>query len=324
MKVLVTGGAGFIGSHTIKALLERGDEVVCIDNLNDYYNPKLKEHRLKQFESNKNFKFYKEDLANVEKLKKILDIENPEKIIHLAARAGVRESVKYPLLYEEANIKALVALLELSKNIKNFVFASTSAIYGDSKEIPFKESQTIGATQSFYAASKLAGENICHYYSEVFNIPITCLRFFTVYGPSTRPDMALFKFTHRIFHGKEIDAYGFGKLKRDFTYVTDVVAGILLALDKNLKFEIINLGNENPHEVNYLISLIEKNLNKKAIINYVPKPAGDVDITYADTSKAKNLLNYKPKVQIEEGVKNFVEWYVTEGSKFFPAESIQK
>ncbi len=324
MKILVTGGAGFIGSFTCKALLERGDQVVCIDNLNDYYNPKLKEHRLKQFEKNKNFRFYREDIANAEKLKEIFEMEKPEKIIHLAARAGVRESVKHPLLYEEANLKALTVILELSKNIKNFVFASTSAIYGDSKEIPFKESQVIGATQSFYAVSKLAGENICGYYAEVFKIPITCLRFFTVYGPSTRPDMAIFKFTHRIFHEKEIDAYGFGKLKRDFTYVTDIVDGIISALDKGLKFEIINLGNENPHEVNYLISLIEKNLNKKAKINYVPKPPGDVDITYADTTKAKTLLNYNPKVKIEEGVKNFVEWYVKEGSEFFPPDSIQK
>jgi len=322
MKILVTGGGGFIGSYTCKALLERGDEVICIDNLNDYYNPELKRYRLKELEKNKNFKFYKEDIANFEKLKEIFEKEKPEKVIHLAARAGVRESVKYPLLYEEANIKALVSILELSKNIKSFIFASTSAIYGNSKEIPFKESQQVDSTISFYAASKLAGEVICKYYSIVFNIPITCLRFFTVYGPSGRPDMALFKFTHKIFHDQQIEAYGFGKLKRDFTYVTDIVSGIIAALDKNLKFEIINLGNEEPHEVNYLIALIEKNLNKKAKVNLVPAPPGDVDITYADTSKAKELLNYKPKVRIEEGVKNFVEWYLKEGNQFFTKDSI--
>ncbi len=323
MKIIVTGGAGFIGSHTCKVLLDRGDEVVCIDNLNDYYSPELKKHRLRQFEDNKNFKFYKEDVINFEALSKIFEIEKPEKVIHLAARAGVRESVKKPLLYAEANITALVSILELSKSIKNFIFASTSSIYGDSKEIPFKESQIIGPTQSFYAASKLAGEDICKYYSSVSNIPITCLRFFTVYGPSGRPDMALFKFTHGIFNDQQIDAYGFGKLKRDFTYVTDIVSGILSALDKNLKFEIINLGNENPHEVNYLISLIEKNLGKKARVNYVPKPPGDVEMTCADVTKARQLLGYNPRVNIEEGVKNFVEWYLNEGKSFFSKDSLK-
>jgi UDP-glucuronate 4-epimerase len=307
MNILVTGGAGFIGAHVCKALLSRGDSVICIDDFNDYYDPKLKESRVKEF--SENFKLYRADIRDFDVLKKIFSAHKIDKVAHLAARAGVRASLQNPFIYEEVNVKGTLNLLELSKDVKNFVFASSSSVYGGNKKIPFSESDPVDNQISPYGATKKAGEVLCHCYNYLYNIPISCLRFFTVYGPSGRPDMALFKFTKAISEGKTIDVYGNGKMKRDFTYVDDVVAGILAALDNNYPFEIFNLGNSNTVELMYFISLIEGELGKKAKINFLPMQPGDVPVTYADISKAKKMLGFVPKTKIEKGVRLFIDWY---------------
>ncbi len=310
MNILVTGGAGFIGSHVCEALLDKYHTVICIDDFNDYYSPKFKENNIKKIKDNDNFKLYKQDIRNFEALKKIFKENNIDKIIHLAARAGVRASLKDPLLYEEVNVKATLNLLELAKefNIKTFIFGSSSSIYGLTKKIPFSETDNTQPI-SPYGITKKIGEQLCYVYNHLYNINITCLRFFSVYGPRGRPDMAMYKFTKLIKEDKEIEMYGDGTTKRDYTYVADIVAGIIAALEKNISFEIINLGNNQTVELKYFISLIEKELNKKAKIKNLPEQKGDVPLTYADIEKAKSLLNYEPKVKIEEGVKSFIGWF---------------
>lgn len=311
MNILVTGGAGFIGSHVVDTLLERGDNVICVDNFNDYYNPEFKHENVRLAKLNPNYKLYEIDITNYLALKKIFMKNNVDKIIHLAARAGVRPSIQQPFLYEEVNIKGTLNLLELAKDfkIKNFVFSSSSSVYGNSTKVPFSEKDNVDFPISPYAATKKSAELFCYNYHHLYNIPITCIRPFTVYGPRGRPDMAPYKFTELISTGKPIDMFGDGSMKRDFTYVTDIVFGIIAALDKNLDFEIINLGNSNPVELRRFIQIIEEAVGKKAIINQKPVPPGDVKITYADVSKAKELLGYDPQVKIEEGMNNFVRWY---------------
>ncbi len=315
MRLLVTGGAGFIGSHVCEALLERGDKVVCIDNFNDYYDPKQKEKNIFEYLKNPNFKLYRKDICDFNSLKKIFEKENPQKIIHLAARAGVRASVKQPLLYYETNVKGTLNLLNLAKEyeIKNFVFGSSSSVYGSRSKGPFSEQDRVDNPISPYAATKKAGEELCHCYHHLYNLSIICLRLFTVYGPRGRPDMAVRKFTTLINNKKEIAVYGDGTSQRDYTYVADVVDGILKAADKNWKFEIINLGNNKPIKLNYLIKLIGQNLFKKAKIRREKMQPGDVLITYADIDKANNLLHWKPKTGIEEGIQKFTKWYKEHG-----------
>lgn len=311
-KILVTGGAGFIGSHLCEALLKRGDSIVCADDFNDYYSPKIKEQNIKECLKSKNFRLYREDIRDLKKLKIIFDDNEITGVVHLAARAGVRPSIANPLLYEETNVKGTLNLLELSKNVKNFIFGSSSSVYGNSKT-PFSEEDRVDNPISPYAATKKAGELLCSTYHHLYNIPVTCLRFFTVYGPRGRPDMAPYKFTKLIDEGMEIEMYGDGSAKRDYTYITDVVSGILAALDKRSEFEIINLGNSKTVELNYFISLIEKLLSKKAKIRKMPMQPGDVNATWADISKAKKLLGWEPKVRIEEGMEKFVKWFGEEG-----------
>jgi len=311
MKILVTGCAGFIGSHVSEALLERGDFVVGLDEVNDYYDVKIKENNLRILKNHKNFVFYKEDIRNFKGLKRIFAKEKPEKIVHLAARAGVRPSIEQPLLYEEVNVKGTMHLLELAKEykVKSFVFASSSSVYGNQKKVPFSETDDVNNPISPYAATKKAGELLCYTYHHLYNMKITCLRFFTVYGPRGRPDMAPYKFTKAILAGKPIQRFGDGKTKRDYTYIADIVKGVVAAADAELGFEIINLGNHKPVELNKLISTIENATGKKAIMEQMPMQLGDVEITYADISKAKKLLNYKPETSIEEGMQSFVKWY---------------
>ena len=307
----VTGGAGFIGSHVIKTLLDRNDFVVCIDDFNDYYDPKLKEYRINEFIQHKNFKLYRKDIRDFKAIEKIFIENKIDKVIHLAARAGVRSSISNPLLYEEVNINGTLKLLELAKEfkIKNFIFASSSSVYGETMKLPFSEKNPCNSPISPYGATKCAGELLCYTYHCLYKIPITCLRFFTVYGPKGRPDMALFKFTKLISEGKEIPVFGQGNMKRNFTYISDIVDGIVAAADKNLNFEIINLGGSETIDLKVFIKIIEKAFGKKAKKKQLPMQPGDVRTTWADCSKAERLLDYAPKIKIEEGIKLFVEWF---------------
>src|SRR3989344_3090217 len=258
MKILVTGGAGFIGSHVSEELLVRGDEVVSIDNFNDYYNPKIKDRNIIDCCNRDNFKLYKGDILDYSLMKNIFAREEPKKIIHLAARAGVRPSINNPFLYEEVNIRGTLNLLELAKEFKldNFVFASSSSVYGNRTDGCFKETDNVDKPISPYAASKKAGELFCHTYSNLYDLNCSCLRFFTVYGPRGRPDMAPFKFVDKIARGEEIEIYGEGISKRDYTYIDDIVEGVAIALEGNFRYEIFNLGGSNPIQLNYFVYLI--------------------------------------------------------------------
>jgi len=290
MKILVTGGAGFIGSHLTKALLKRGDKVIVVDNFDPLYSVRVKK-------------------MNVSPFKK----HQIDKIVHLAALASPPISMKEPLDYAHVNYYGTVSLLEVSvkSKVKNFVFASTCAIYGGSARVPFKESDSLDKPISQYAATKAAGELICYTYHHIYKMPITCLRFFTVYGPNKRPyGMAHQKFIKLVYANKPLPVYGDGSMARDYTYVDDTVSGILLSLDKNLPFEVINLGNSAAVTLTQLISVIEKALSKKAIINNLPIPKTEVPITYADITKAKSLLGYNPKTSLEEGVEKQVEFFL--------------
>jgi UDP-glucuronate 4-epimerase len=311
MVIIVTGAAGFIGSHTCEELLKRGEKVIGIDNINNYYEQKQKKENLKILKKYSSFTFYKKDITNLNSIKRIFEKHKPKKIIHLAARAGVRPSIKDPLLYEKVNVKGTINLLELAKDFKleNFVFASSSSVYGNQKKIPFSETDDVDNPISPYAATKKTGELICYTYHHLYKLNTTCLRFFTVYGPRGRPDMAPFLFTKWILEGKPIKRFGDGKQKRDFTFIKDIVAGVIAANDKPLGYEIINLGNNKPIELNKFILVIENITGKKANIKQLPKQPGDVDLTYADVKKANKLLGYKPSINIEEGMKEFIEWY---------------
>ncbi|MBI2575334.1 GDP-mannose 4,6-dehydratase [Candidatus Woesearchaeota archaeon] len=311
MNVLVTGGAGFIGSHVADKLLERGDKVSCVDNFNDYYEPEMKKRNIKQAQQNRNFTLYREDILNLKQMEDIFGKAKPEAVIHLAARVGVRPSLKEPLLYEEVNVKGTLHILELCRKhgIRKIVFASSSSVYGANKKVPFSEDDRTDRPISPYGATKKAGELLCHSYNSLYRMDISCLRFFTVYGERGRPDMAPYKFTKLISEGKEIDVSGDGRTKRDYTYVADIVQGVTAALDRELGYEIINLGNSNTVELQYLIGLIEKELGKKARIKEMPMQPGDLPVTCADITKAKRLLGFSPRTKIEAGIKNLVAWY---------------
>ncbi len=312
MKILVTGGAGFIGSHTINALLSKRYNIICIDDFNDYYSPQVKRNNIKPFLKNNKFKLYVCDILDYKKLNFIFKKHKPNIICHLAARAGVRASILNPFIYERVNVGGTINILELSRiyKIKNIIIASSSSVYGNNKKIPFSENDRVDNPISPYASTKRAVELLAYNYHHLYGLNCTCLRFFTVYGPSGRPDMAPYIFTDRIYKGKEIVKFGNGTTKRDYTYISDIVNGIISSIDKKFGYEIINLGNNNPVELNYFIKLIEKLLNKKAKIKQMPMQPGDVKVTYADINKAKRLLNYEPVVSIEEGMERFIHWYL--------------
>ena len=311
MVILVTGGAGFIGSHVTKKLLERGDQVVCLDDFNDYYDPKIKEDRVKPFQYNKDWRLYRGDIRDTELTRKIFKENKIDKVCHLAARAGVRYSLQYPLLYEDVNIKGTMNLLENAKEfkVKNFVYASSSSVYGNNKKVPFSETDNVDNPISPYAATKKACELLAHYYHHLYGLKCTGLRYFTVYGPWGRPDMALFMFTSNILKDKPIDIYNFGKMERDFTYIDDIVQGTVAAIDKDLEFEIINLGNNKPEELLFFIEVIERALGKKAKKNLMPIQPGDVPKTFANIEKARKLLHFAPETSIEKGIERFVKWH---------------
>ncbi|MCK5122948.1 MAG: GDP-mannose 4,6-dehydratase [Candidatus Pacebacteria bacterium] len=311
MKILVTGGAGFIGSHLVKRLLNEGFSVVCVDNFNNFYDPQVKERNVKNFINNPNFRLYREDIRNFEVLSKIFERERIDKIVHLAAMAGVRNSIRCPSLYTEVNIPGTVNLLELAKKYKisNFVFASSSSVYGGNKKVPFSEDDPVNYPISPYAAAKKAGELICYTYHHLYNLNITCLRFFTVYGPAGRPDMAPYKFTRLVLKGDKILMFGDGSSQRSYTYVDDIIEGISSALDKELGYEIINLGGSELVSLKNFISLIENISGRKAKIKRALEQPGDMPITYADISKAKRLLNYAPRTNLEKGMTIFISWF---------------
>ena len=310
MKILITGGAGFIGSHLAKKLIERGDKVVLIDNFNDYYDPRLKHDRIKKFLQGYKFVLYKGDIRNFKLLEKVFQKEKLDKIVHLAAMAGVRNSLINPLLYEDVNVIGTINLLELSvkHKIKNFVFASSSSVYGNNKKTPFSETDSVDRPVSPYAATKKACELISHVYSHIYGLPVTALRYFTVYGPWGRPDMALFLFVDAIIKNKPIKVFNYGKMTRNFTYVDDIVSGTIKVLDANLRYEIMNIGGDREDTLLKFIETIEKHVGKKAKKKLMPIQPGDVPSTVADIRKLRRL-GWKPKTRIEEGIKKFVEWY---------------
>jgi len=309
-KLLVTGGAGFIGSHLIKKLIDK-HKIICVDNFNKYYDPKLKKDRIKNLLKNKNFKLCKINIADFKGLKEIFEKEKIDILVHLAAQAGVRYSLVNPFVYEKTNVLGTVNLLELSKDykIKKFIFASSSSVYGNNKKAPFSEDNKLDNPASLYGATKIAGEAVCKSYYSLYKIPICALRFFTVYGPWGRPDMAYFKFTKALFEDKPIDVYNFGRLSRDFTYIDDIIDGILKAINYNFDFEIINLGNNKPINLLYFIKVIEEAAGKKAKKKMMGMQKGDVKRTWADIGKAKKLLGWQATTDIKKGIDRFVKWY---------------
>jgi UDP-glucuronate 4-epimerase len=311
MKVLITGGAGFIGSHTTTALLSRGDQVVCLDNFNDYYSPERKRKNVAEFLGDIGYSLYEGDIRDRERLGEIFAKEKPDKVIHIAAMAGVRPSIERPLLYEEVNIKGTLNMLEAARRhrVTNFLFASSSSVYGGQEKVPFSEDDPIASPISPYAATKAAGELLCHTYHHLYGLNVTCLRFFTVHGPKGRPDMAPYLFTQWVFEGAELKMFGDGTTSRDYTYIDDIVSGVVAALDADLSYEIINLGNSQTVVLRDFIALVEDLVGKKANIVQLPMQPGDMPRTCADISKARHLLGYDPQTPVEKGMKHFVAWY---------------
>lgn len=311
MKYLITGSAGFIGFHVIKKLLDQGKQVVGIDNFNDYYDVQLKENRNKILEENPDFSLYRIDLCNKKSLTEIFEKEKISKVCHLAAQAGVRYSLENPYIYVQANTAAFVNIIEEVKkhSLPHFVYASSSSVYGANKKIPFSEEDDVNKPISLYAATKRSTELIAYTYHHLFNIKSSGLRFFSVYGTYGRPDMALFMFVKAIIENKPIDLYNYGKMKRDFTYITDIVDGVLASLENEFEYEIFNLGNNKPESLLDFVEIIEKNLGKKAKKNLVEIQPGDTEKTYANIDKAKKMLSFSPSVPIEKGIKEFINWY---------------
>lgn len=318
MTILVTGAAGFIGSYVAKALLSRGAEILGIDSLNTYYDPKLKQARLHELERNPGFKFVFADLGRFPALMAATDSsrERITAIVHLAAQAGVRHSIDHPLDYLNANLGGHLHILELARqlpNLKHLVYASSSSVYGASQRIPFALDDPCDRPVSLYAATKRSDELMSEAYAGLYGIPLTGLRFFTVYGPAGRPDMAYFKFTANILAGKPIEVMGDGTQRRDFTYIDDIVAGVLAALDRppgrDRLHRIFNLGNDRPERLSRLLELVEQACGKKAEIKTLPVAAGDVPSTWADISVSRSELGYDPKTPLEVGIPKFVEWY---------------
>ena len=329
MKVLITGAAGFIGSTLGLKLLERGDEVIGIDNLNDYYDVNLKLARLERLKAYDKFTFVKIDLADREGMAKLFAEQKPQRVVNLAAQAGVRYSIENPLSYVDSNLVGFANILEGCRHnhIEHLVYASSSSVYGLNTNMPFSVHQNVDHPISLYAASKKANELMAHTYAHLYNLPTTGLRFFTVYGPWGRPDMALFKFTKGILEDTPIDIYNHGKMRRDFTYIDDIVEGVVRVLDKipepnpgwsgdrpdpctsPAPYRLYNIGNNNPVELMHYIETLEKALGKTAQKNFMPMQDGDVPATYADVDDLQQDVGFKPETSVEEGIGRFVAWY---------------
>lgn len=311
--ILVTGGAGFIGSHLVDRLRAEGDwRVTVIDDLNDFYSPEIKRSNIAAHLGDPDFKFVERDIRVADELKVVFDEDNFDVIVHLAARAGVRPSLNEPKLYVETNINGTVNLLELAREfgVGQFVFGSSSSVYGINSKVPFSEDDKIFQPISPYAATKAAGELLCHTYSHLYDIRTVCLRFFTVYGARQRPDLAIHKFTKLITEGRPIQVFGDGSSRRDYTYIDDIIQGVRASIDYDGSMhEVFNLGESETTELSRLIDLIENAVGNKAIIDRQPMQPGDVPVTFADISKARRLLNYDPHTKIETGIPNFVAWY---------------
>ena len=329
MKVMVTGAAGFIGYHVSKRLLERGDEVLGIDNLNDYYDVSLKEARLAQIQERQGFSFHKIDLSDREEIAKLFDERPVDCVVNLAAQAGVRYSLQNPHAYVDSNLVGFVNILEGCRHndVKHLVYASSSSVYGSNKNLPFSVAHSVDHPVSLYAATKKANELMAHTYSHLYGLPTTGLRFFTVYGPWGRPDMAAFLFAKAILEDRPIDVYNHGKMRRDFTYIDDIVTGVVLTLDNtampdedyssktptpetsSVPYRIYNIGNNQSVELDYFIELIEKGLGKKAKKNLLPMQPGDVEETCADVDALMRDVGFSPSTPIEVGIERFLDWY---------------
>ena len=329
MKILITGSAGFIGSELCIKLLDKGKEIIGVDNHNDYYDPTLKEKRLKRFQNHENYTHYKVDISDLKNLEQVFFDHEPDMVVNLAAQAGVRYSIENPLAYVESNIVGFANILECSRrlNVKHLVYASSSSVYGANTKMPFAVTDNVDHPLSLYAASKKTNELMAHTYSHLYKIPTTGLRFFTVYGPWGRPDMALFKFTKAIISGDAIDVFNFGKHRRDFTYIDDIVEGVMRIIEKPAMpnnfwsgenpdpsssmapWRVYNIGNNQPIELMDYIKALESALGIEAKINLLPLQPGDVPDTFADVDALVRDFEYKPSTSIEDGVRNFVHWY---------------
>lgn len=328
-KILVTGCAGFIGFHLCKLLIDEEYEVFGLDNLNGYYDINLKYTRLKELGINRssiiksnpkfqyskkyaNFYFSKVNILNTEEIKFAFNNFAPKKVVHLAAQPGVRSSLEDPFTCVQTNLIGFVNIIELSRkyNVKGFIYASSSSVYGGNKKMPSSTDDRVSSPLSLYSASKRANELIAHTYSNIYGLPTTGLRYFTVYGPWGRPDMAIFIFAKKIFADELISVFNNGKMKRDFTYIDDILSGTKSAIEKNYNCQVFNLGNNKSEDLMYVISLIEKYIGKKAKINFLPMQPGDVIESYADIDKSAEMLNYRPTININVGIKNFVKWYL--------------
>ncbi len=314
--ILITGGAGFIGSHLVEHLLaEKIWRVSVVDDFNDFYAPALKRANVAAHSANENYQLFEANICDADALRKIFAENNFDTIVHLAARAGVRPSLSQPKLYAETNINGTLNLLDLAREfkVKQLVFGSSSSVYGNNEKVPFSEDDKIFHPISPYAATKAAGELICHTYSHLYDIRAVCLRFFTVYGARQRPDLAIRKFSQLISEGKPIQVFGDGTTRRDYTFIDDIIQGVRAAIDYDKSiFEVFNLGESQTVELKYLIELLEKNLDRKAIIERQPMQPGDVPQTFADISKARELLNYNPQTKIEAGIEKFTDWFKRE------------
>ncbi len=312
MKFLVTGGAGFIGSHLCQRLLEAGHAVWALDDLNPFYDVAIKQRNLCEIRAlKKPFVFVHADITDGPGLKSLVDEVKFDQIVHLAARAGVRPSLSEPALYHRVNVEGTVHLLEAARlgGVKKIILASSSSVYGVNSRVPFGESDPVFSPISPYAASKLACESLGHVYHHVYGMDVVALRFFTVYGPRQRPDLAIHKFARLIDAGSPVPMFGDGSAARDYTYITDILDGVMACAQKHFGFEIFNLGEAQTVKLNELVGLLEAALGKKAVLERHPWPPGDVPITYADISKAQRFLDYRPRVKIEEGIGRFIEWF---------------
>jgi UDP-glucuronate 4-epimerase len=317
-RVLLTGGAGFIGSHLAEALLRRGSRLSIVDELNDFYSPERKKANLAEVRQVGEFEFFQADICDKSNLREAFESFRPDTIVHLAARAGVRPSLQDPALYERVNIAGTLNVLELCREfeVPKFIFGSSSSVYGVAERVPFSESNTELRPISPYAATKLAGEMLCFTYAYLYGLTAVCLRFFTVYGPRQRPDLAIHKFTGLLETEHPLPIFGDGLSGRDYTYVEDIVAGVLASIEYgpasgpgNSRFDIFNLGNSHPVRLGELVELLEKATGRRAVRQQLPEQPGDVPITWADISKAKRLLGYDPQTPIEKGLEQFVSWY---------------
>ena len=312
-RILVTGGAGFIGSHLCEALLEQGREVLVLDNFNDFYDPAIKRKNVEKALTYSQYSLKDGDIRDDELVDEIMTQFKPQAVIHLAAMAGVRPSIQKPLLYNSVNVAGTTVLLEAMKThpVENFLFGSSSSVYGSHDKVPFSEKDILSRPISPYAATKLAGEQLCFTYHHLYGIPVSCHRFFTVYGPRQRPEMAIHLFARNILAGEPVTIYGDGSSRRDYTYVDDIIDGVIRSLDRPQAFEIFNLGESRTVGLLKMVEILQEALGLKADIRYEPDQPGDVPLTYADVSKAAEVLGYEPSTPIEEGIRRFVEWLRT-------------